>query len=364
MNKMKLETVEISINENSYNIEIGNNFLSEEILSDLIMKKEVLLVHDKNIPSTALNKIESFLKTSSSEFLKVELEASEENKSQASIDTIHNLLLEKGFSRQCVLVGLGGGIICDLCGFAAATYQRGVDFLLIPTTLLAQVDASVGGKTAINHPKGKNMIGAFHQPVGVIADTSFLKTLPEREISCGLSEMIKHGLINDINYFCWLEENIEQILRLEAESIEEAIGKSIEIKTFYVKEDEKEADIRALLNFGHTFGHAIELMGEFKDYNHGEAVAIGMILALELSARIGNISKKDCLRVRDLIDKAKIDTKIKNPINPADLYKGMMGDKKKKGDILNLVVLEDLGNAKITSEIDESLILDILNSSL
>ena len=163
---MKLETVEISINENSYSIEIGNNFLSEEILSDMVKKKEVLLVHDKNIPSSALNKIESFLNSSSSEFLKIELEASEENKSQASIETIHNLLLDKGFSRQCILVGLGGGIICDLCGFAAATYQRGVDFALIPTTLLAQVDASVGGKTAINHPQRKEhdwIISSTHQ---------------------------------------------------------------------------------------------------------------------------------------------------------------------------------------------------------
>tara|TARA_B110000240_G_scaffold73257_1_gene83425 strand:- start:253 stop:1332 length:1080 start_codon:yes stop_codon:yes gene_type:complete len=359
-----MRKINLDLTDKSYDIKIGNNIIDLSTVEKFVSNKEVLIVFDSAISGSRIMQFKEMISKSILKLELIEIDANENNKSQETLSEIYSILVENKFSRDCLIIGMGGGIVCDIAGFSAATYQRGVNFLLIPTTLLAQVDASVGGKTAINHPKGKNMIGAFHQPVGVIADISFLKTLPEREISCGLSEMIKHGLINDINYFCWLEENIKQVLRLEPEAIEEAISRSIEIKTFFVKEDEKEANIRALLNFGHTFGHAIELIGEFKDYNHGEAVAIGMILALELSERIGNISKQDCIRVRELLDKAKIDTKIKNPINSTDLYKGMMGDKKKRGNTLHLVVLEDLGKAKVSNEIDESLILEILNSSL
>ena len=359
-----MRKINLDLEDESYDIKIGNNVVDLSNLEKFVNNREVLIVFDSALSGSRIMQFKEMVGNFTLKLELIEIDANENNKSQETLSEIHSILVENKFSRDCLIIGMGGGIVCDIAGFSAATYQRGVNFLLIPTTLLAQVDASVGGKTAINHPKGKNMIGAFHQPVGVIADTSFLQTLPEREISCGLSEMIKHGLISDINYFCWLEENIEQILRLETRAIEEAIGKSIEIKTSFVKEDEKEANVRALLNFGHTFGHAIELIGEFKDYNHGEAVAIGMLLALELSERIGNISKQDCIRVRELLDKAKIDTRIKNPINSNHLYKAMMGDKKKRGNILNLVVLEDLGKAKVTNEIDESLILEILNSSL
>ena len=359
-----MRKINLDLEDKSYDIKIGNNIVDLGNLEKFVNNREVLIVFDSALSGSRIMQFKEMVGNFTLKLELIEIDANENNKSQETLSEIHSILVENKFSRDCLIIGMGGGIVCDIAGFSAATYQRGVNFLLIPTTLLAQVDASVGGKTAINHPKGKNMIGAFHQPVGVIADTSFLQTLPEREISCGLSEMIKHGLISDINYFCWLEENIEQILRLETRAIEEAIGKSIEIKTSFVKEDEKEANVRALLNFGHTFGHAIELIGEFKDYNHGEAVAIGMLLALELSERIGNISKQDCIRVRELLDKAKIDTRIKNPINSNHLYKSMMGDKKKRGNVLNLVVLEDLGKAKVTNEIDKSLILEILNSSL
>jgi 3-dehydroquinate synthase len=294
----------------------------------------------------------------------IKINANEQNKSQETLSKIHSTLIENKFSRDCLIIGLGGGIVCDISGFAAATYQRGVDFFLIPTTLLSQVDASVGGKTAINHPKGKNMIGAFHQPLGVLADLAFLSTLPKREISCGLSEMIKHGLIRDIGYFSWLEENIEQIIELDSEITEEAISRSIKIKAEIVREDEKEKSIRALLNFGHTFGHALELIGDFKNYNHGEAVAIGMIMALEMSVRIGNITQQDCERVKQLFNRAKIDTKIRKTINSLDLYECMLGDKKKRGNVLNLVVLENLGLAKSVKGIEKSLILEIIDSCL
>jgi len=361
---MKLETVEISINENSYNIEIGNNFLSEEIFSNLVKKKEVLLVHDKNIPSSTLNKIESFLNSSTSEFLKVELEVSEENKSQSSIETIHNLLLDKGFSRQCILIGLGGGIICDLCGFAAATYQRGVDFVLIPTTLLAQVDASVGGKTAINHPKGKNMIGAFHQPIKVLIDSNFLSTLPEREIKSGMVEMIKHGIIEDEDYFNWLEENINQISKLEEPIMCEAIKKSVEIKCNIVSQDEKESGIRAILNFGHTFGHGIELIGQYKEYNHGEAVALGILSASKLSQMTVGLSSQCVKRIYSVFSKAGIRTTTLTEINAEDLYLAMQSDKKKKGKDLNFIVLEKIGKAKKISGLSKKKVIEAIKTSL
>ena len=361
---MKLETVEISINENSYHIEIGNNFLSEEVLSDLVKKKEVLLVYDKNIPSSRLNEIESFLTSSSNEFLKVALEASEENKSQASIETIHNLLLDKGFSRQCVLVGLGGGIICDLCGFAAATYQRGVDFVLIPTTLLAQVDASVGGKTAINHPKGKNMIGSFHQPVKVLIDSSFLSTLSEREIKSGMVEMIKHGIIEDEDYFNWLEENLDQISKLEEPIMCEAIKRSVEIKSNIVSQDEKESGIRAILNFGHTFGHGIELIGKYKEYNHGEAVALGILSASKLSQMTEGLSSECVKRIYSIFSKAGIRTTTLTEINAEDLYLAMQSDKKKQGKDLNFIVLEKIGKAKKINDLSKEKVLKAIKTSL
>jgi len=361
---MKLETVEISINENSYNIEIGNNFLSEEVLSDMVKKKEVLLVHDKNIPSSTLNKIESFLTSSSNEFLKIELEAFEENKSQASINAIHNLLLDKGFSRQCVLVGLGGGIICDLCGFAAATYQRGVDFVLIPTTLLAQVDASVGGKTAINHAKGKNMIGSFHQPVSVLIDSSFLSTLSEREIKSGMVEMIKHGIIEDEDYFNWFEKNLDQISKLEEPIMCEAIKRSVEIKSNIVSQDEKESGIRAILNFGHTFGHAIELVGNYKEYNHGEAVALGILSASKLSQMTENLSSECVERIYSIFSKAGIRTTTLTEINAEDLYSAMQSDKKKQGKDLNFIVLEKIGKAKKINGISKEKVLKAIKTSL
>ena len=359
-----MRTVNLNLSNRSYDIKIGNDLVNFKNLEGFTVNREVLIVHDSAITKSTVIQLKDIIKADSLVVESIAIDANEGNKSQETLSKIHSNLIENKFSRDCLIIGMGGGIVCDISGFAAATYQRGVDFFLIPTTLLSQVDASVGGKTAINHLKGKNMIGAFHQPIGVIADTVFLKTLPKREISCGLSEMIKHGLIKDIDYFSWLEENIEQVIQLNPNTTEEAISRSIEIKASIVEKDEKEDNIRALLNFGHTFGHAIELIGDFKDYNHGEAVAMGMILALELSKRIGNISNQDCIRVKELLDRAKIDTKLKKSIKSSDLYECMLGDKKKRGNVLNLVILENLGQAKTINEVDQSLLLEIIDSAL
>jgi 3-dehydroquinate synthase len=359
-----MQTVNLDLTTKSYNIKIGSKIINYSNLEKFVSNKEVLLIHDSAISGALIIKFKKLINEETLKLESIKINANEQNKSQETLSKIHSTLIENKFSRDCLIIGLGGGIVCDISGFAAATYQRGVDFFLIPTTLLSQVDASVGGKTAINHPKGKNMIGAFHQPLGVLADLAFLSTLPKREISCGLSEMIKHGLIRDIGYFSWLEENIEQIIELDSEITEEAISRSIKIKAEIVREDEKEKSIRALLNFGHTFGHALELIGDFKNYNHGEAVAIGMIMALEMSVRIGNITQQDCERVKQLFNRAKIDTKIRKTINSLDLYECMLGDKKKRGNVLNLVVLENLGRAKSVKGIEKSLILEIIDSCL
>ena len=359
-----MQTVNLDLTTKSYNIKIGSEIINYGNLEKFISNKEVLLIHDSAISEALIIKFKKMINEETLKLESIKINANEQNKSQETLSKIHSTLIENKFSRDCLIIGIGGGIVCDISGFAAATYQRGVDFFLVPTTLLSQVDASVGGKTAINHPKGKNMIGAFHQPLGVLADLAFLSTLPKREISCGLSEMIKHGLIRDISYFSWLEENIEQIIELNSEVTEEAISRSIEIKAEIVREDEKEKNIRALLNFGHTFGHALELIGDFKNYNHGEAVAIGMIMALEMSVRIGNITQQDCERVKQLLNRAKIDTKIRKTINSLDLYECMLGDKKKRGNVLNLVVLENLGQAKSVKGIEKSLILEIIDSCL
>lgn len=359
-----MQTVNLDLTTKSYNIKIGSGIINYSNLEKFVSNKEVLLIHDSAISGALIIKFKKLINEETLKLESIKINANEQNKSQETLSKIHSTLIENKFSRDCLIIGLGGGIVCDISGFAAATYQRGVDFFLIPTTLLSQVDASVGGKTAINHPKGKNMIGAFHQPLGVLADLAFLSTLPKREISCGLSEMIKHGLIRDIGYFSWLEENIEQIIELDSEITEEAISRSIKIKAEIVREDEKEKSIRALLNFGHTFGHALELIGDFKNYNHGEAVAIGMIMALEMSVRIGNITQQDCERVKQLFNRAKIDTKIRKTINSLDLYECMLGDKKKRGNVLNLVVLENLGQAKSVKGIEKSLILEIIDSCL
>ena len=359
-----MQTVNLDLTTKSYNIKIGSKIINYSNLEKFVSNKEVLLIHDSAISGALIIKFKKLINEETLKLESIKINANEQNKSQETLSKIHSTLIENKFSRDCLIIGLGGGIVCDISGFAAATYQRGVDFFLIPTTLLSQVDASVGGKTAINHPKGKNMIGAFHQPLGVLADLAFLSTLPKREISCGLSEMIKHGLIRDIGYFSWLEENIEQIIELDSEITEEAISRSIKIKAEIVREDEKEKSIRALLNFGHTFGHALELIGDFKNYNHGEAVAIGMIMALEMSVRIGNITQQDCERVKQLFNRAKIDTKIRKTINSLDLYECMLGDKKKRGNVLNLVVLENLGQAKSVKGIKKSLILEIIDSCL
>lgn len=344
--------IKIKTETSSYEINIGDEFLSSEHLKKFVKNKEVLLIFDPEIGKTKikdiLNKVE---KSEPLNFMSLEMSCSEKTKNFNSVTKIHDTLIDASFSRDCLLIGVGGGILSDITGFAASTYQRGVDFLLIPTTLLSQVDASVGGKTAINHKSAKNMIGAFHQPIEVIISADFLKSLPEREIRSGLVEMIKHGLILDETYFSFLQNKSNAILSLDEKVLIEAIARSVEIKASIVSEDEQERGKRALLNFGHTFGHGIEVLGNYKTYNHGEAVALGIICALRLSESHYDSNKDILRRTKELYKSYGIEAKPKKAINPNDLISFMQLDKKKSGNELAFILLQDIGKANKVSGI-------------
>jgi 3-dehydroquinate synthase len=277
----------------------------------------------------------------------------EQSKSWQTLNRVFDALLEARLGRDALIVALGGGVIGDLAGFAAAVYQRGVAFVQVPTTLLAQVDSSVGGKTAINHPLGKNMIGAFHQPRAVISDVATLDTLPERELRAGIAEVIKHGLVLDAAFFEWLEANIEKILGKDREALVHAVLRSCELKAHIVAQDERESGVRALLNFGHTFGHAVEAATGYGAWLHGEAVAAGMVMAAELSALMGDLRKTEVSRVRELLKRAGLP--VAGPaVAPQRLLDLMAVDKKAAGGKTRFVVLEAIGRARLRADVDDA----------
>ncbi|MFT6221495.1 MAG: 3-dehydroquinate synthase [Candidatus Endobugula sp.] len=271
----------------------------------------------------------------------------EKYKSLNTINQIYSCLLENTHNRTTTLIALGGGVVGDMCGYAAATYQRGVNFIQIPTTLLSQVDSSVGGKTGVNHLLGKNMIGAFHQPQAVIIDTDVLKTLPIRELSAGVSEVIKYGLLGDEGFYQWIENNIDLLMTLDESVLIEAIARSCQNKADIVALDEREGGVRALLNLGHTFGHAIETAQGYGVWLHGEAVSVGMVIAVELSALLGDISHAEVDRLCSLLKKAHLPTTAPNNM-PSDQFLELMSlDKKVIDGRLRLVLLEAIGKAVV-----------------
>jgi 3-dehydroquinate synthase (EC 4.2.3.4) len=273
---------------------------------------------------------------------------------------IFDALLAERFARDCTLIALGGGVIGDMTGFAAACYQRGVDFIQVPTTLLAQVDSSVGGKTGLNHPAGKNMIGAFHQPRAVIADTDTLNTLPERELSSGLAEVLKYGFIRDAAFLDWLESHLSKLRSRDPEALAYAIWRSCEIKSQLVAEDERESGSRALLNLGHTFGHAIETGVGYGEWLHGEAVGAGICLAAALSARLGWLTESEVERTHRLIAGAGLPTRRPPQLAPERMLELMAVDKKVLAGHLRLVLLKRLGEAVVTSDFDHDALAHVL----
>jgi 3-dehydroquinate synthase len=268
-------------------------------------------------------------------------------------------LMAERHNRSTTLIALGGGVVGDITGFAAATYQRGVNFIQIPTTLLAQVDSSVGGKTAVNHPAGKNMIGAFHQPVAVLADMGLLETLPVREYAAGLAEVVKYGVIADAGFFGWLEENAETLAARTPEAVGHAVAVSCQCKADVVAEDERESGRRAILNFGHTFGHAIEALTGYKTYLHGEAVAIGMVQAADLSARLGLLSWEDAGRLRRLLEGFALPV-VPPELSPSAMLDAMGMDKKVVDGKLRLILARRLGEAFVSADTPPELIRETL----
>ena len=293
-------------------------------------------------------------------FDSIQLPDGEEYKNLDSMNLVYSRLLEGRFDRNTTLIALGGGVVGDITGFAAASYQRGVPFIQIPTTLLSQVDSSVGGKTGVNHPLGKNMIGAFYQPQAVIIDINSLDTLPDRELSAGISEVIKYGILGDAEFFNWLEDNVEALMARDPDVLTYAIARSCQDKADIVAADEREQGKRALLNLGHTFGHAIETGLGYGEWLHGEAVACGMVMAARLSAEMGWLSDSDVGRIRALISRANLPTDPP-PAMSADKFRALMAiDKKVLDGKLRLILLQSIGSSIVTDSFDNETLNKIL----
>jgi 3-dehydroquinate synthase len=340
-----MRTLTVALGERSYPIHIGPGLLERpELIVERLPQKRAAIVSNETVAPLYLESVESRLHAAGVDTVRIILPDGEDHKNWRTLNTILDALLENRCERRTTIIALGGGVVGDIAGFAAAVYQRGVPFVQVPTTLLAQVDSAVGGKTAINHPLGKNMIGAFYQPRVVLADTDTLSTLPPRELSAGLAETIKYGFICDAAFLDWLEGHMDALLAREAEALGYAIERSCANKAQIVGADEHEGGVRMLLNFGHTFGHAIETATGYGTWLHGEAVGMGMVLAARLSEQLGYIDAADVERVERLLERARV------PVRAPDLgareYIDLMGhDKKVQGGRLKFILLRSLGDA-------------------
>jgi 3-dehydroquinate synthase len=346
-----MQTLRVELGERAYAIHIGERLLSSAglILPQLDLLR-VAIVTNTTVAALYLQQLVEALRARGVDVLSIVLEDGERYKDWATLNRIYDALLQRRCDRKTTLIALGGGVVGDLAGFAAATYMRGIPFIQVPTTLLAQVDSSIGGKTGINHPLGKNMIGAFYQPRLVLADTKVLETLPPRELSAGMAEVIKHGLVRDAAFFAWLEQNMEKLLACDQDALAHAVRRCCEIKAAVVAEDERETGVRALLNFGHTFGHAIESGMGYGNWLHGEAVAAGMVIAADLSRRLGLIAQADVERVVLLLKRAGLPTAPPD-IAPGRMLELMGADKKAEGGKLRFVLLDAIGSASVRADI-------------
>jgi shikimate kinase/3-dehydroquinate synthase len=349
-------TLQVELGERSYPIEIGPSLLADrERIARLIAGKQVVIVTNTVVAPLYLERVSQTLRDAGKSVLEIVLPDGEEEKNWASLMQIFDRLLSAKCDRKTTLIALGGGVIGDLTGFAASAYMRGVPFVQIPTTLLAQVDSSVGGKTGINHPLGKNMIGAFYQPQAVIADTMTLHTLPERELSAGLAEVIKYGAVIDAEFFKWIENNIDKLMARDNAALAYAIRRSCELKADVVRQDEREGGLRAILNFGHTFGHAIESGLGYGKWLHGEAVGCGMVMAADLSHRLGHITAIDKERVCALVRAAGLPTEAPN-LGAQRWLELMQIDKKNEDGQIRFILMKPLGSHLIATAPQEALL--------
>jgi 3-dehydroquinate synthase len=352
-----MQTISVALGERSYPIHIGANLLGEAKLyaPHVGAGSRVAIVTNRIVAPLYLDRVRQALAKVGAQAVPVLVDDGEQAKSWAVLDHVIDTMLQARLGRDGLVIALGGGVVGDLAGFAAAVYQRGIPFIQAPTTLLAQVDSSVGGKTAINHLRGKNMVGAFHQPLAVLADVATLETLPERELRAGVAEVIKHAFILDLEFITWLEANVDQLLARDRAALEHAVRRSCELKAQVVAADERESGLRAILNFGHTFGHAIEAGIGYGQWLHGEAVATGMVMAAELSARAGSLRREDAERVKALIGRAGLP--LRGPQLAIERYLELMQvDKKASGGRIRFVLLEALGRATVRSDLDVRLV--------
>ena len=350
--------LQVALGERSYPIEIGAGILrsAESYLSFAKQQKKILC--DETVAGYYLQPLLQAAALSTADALI--LPAGESQKNWERAGSVLDWMLSSRLARDGLLIALGGGVIGDLAGFCASVYQRGIDFIQVPTTLLAQVDSSVGGKTAVNHVRGKNMIGTFHQPRAVIADTDTLKTLPVRELRAGLAEVIKYGMLGDVDFFSWLELNLPGVLALEADAVIHVIRRSCEMKAEIVVADEREAGRRALLNLGHTFAHAIETFTGYAQWLHGEAVAVGLCMAADLSQRLGWIGAEDSMRCQRLIERAGLPVRLPEGMRPEHFRELMSLDKKVAGGKLRLVLMKKLGAAQLVEGVADAKLQETL----
>lgn len=359
-----MQTLQVDVGHTSYPIKIGPGLLGDGALLDsLIPGRDLCVVTNTTVAGLYLEKLQAALAaprgdargSDARRIAQCVLPDGEQYKTLETVGRVFDAMVGARLNRDSTIVALGGGVVGDIAGFAAACYQRGVGYVQMPTTLLAQVDSSVGGKTGVNHPGGKNLIGAFYQPLAVVADTDTLATLPDRELRAGLAEVIKYGCICDPLLFDWLELNIDNLTRRDPKSLAYAIGRSCEIKARVVAQDERESNVRAVLNFGHTFGHAIESATGYAAYLHGEAVALGMLMAAALSHRLGWLDAAELARIRDLVRRAGLPAEAP-PIGVSRALELMQMDKKVLSGTVRLVLLEGLGHAVLTGAYDQSML--------
>lgn len=347
-----MQTLTVSLADRSYPIHIGSGLLGQaELILPYLKRKQVAIVSNTTVAPLYMQAIAQPLRDAGVSVIEIILPDGEAHKNNQTLQIIYDHLLQNRCERNTTLIALGGGVIGDLTGYAAATYLRGVPFIQVPTTLLSQVDSSVGGKTGINHPLGKNMIGAFYQPKLVLADIDTLKTLPQRELSAGIAEVIKYGLIRDADFFDWLETNMSALMALDTAVASYAIYRSCQNKAEVVVADEHEQGERALLNLGHTFGHAIENAMGYGVWLHGEAVATGTVMAADLSQRMGWLNAAQIARIKTIMQAAKLP--IDAPDLGADEYLRLMQlDKKVSDGRIRLILQQDIGKAVMTADYD------------
>lgn len=343
-----MRTLNVSLGERSYPIYLGEGILSHagELLEEAGCKEKVGIVTNPTVAGLYLQPVQEALGRSGFEVMVMLVPEGEEHKNLKSLAAIYDQLIRGRFERRSCVMALGGGVIGDLAGFAAATFLRGIPYVQVPTTLLAQVDSSVGGKTGVNHKEGKNLIGAFYQPKAVLIDVGALRTLPRRELLAGLAEVVKYGIIEDPSLFALLEEKLERLLALDRGLLEEAIAASCSIKARVVEKDEREEDYRSVLNFGHTIGHALESLTGYEKFLHGEAVAIGMAQAASISAHEGCCGEECLRRIQQLLTRAGLPTVMPPNIKPADLVKKMEVDKKSAGGKIKFVLCAGIGKTQ------------------